>query len=640
MGNYTYSNPMYDRRPNAALFPPSQSPVSRSPGPGGLRTFSAGPSNRQQAPSFNSGSTTSFAAPFSFGSLRPTPSTPRSVAETYGRIPVEQPPNRHSTWQTTSSQYGNSGTDSLRTQQQLRSSARDYYEFSAASRGPSSSGSVRQSTTHYTSQGPTHEDRQQQRYGPYDHSISVSTTDGPNLVGYTSSTHNGTTTQSKPPGSRPPPRLEPTTYRRASTREDEDDDESSFAYVDPADYAKPSAKQHPVVTQAELRRELLAEANASPRSKAAAPALRDYGLLVEQPTPFRNLGNTCYMNATLQCVLHSGEFFNRLVQYSDSQGGIDGYNRSSGNGSGAAQKRLLCDSIRLVHRDSTASAGVNLTSIKSETTKINSEFAGCGQNDAHEFLRAYLYGLHGEVNRAGRARYREMLDKPGESDSEAELRWAQYLLEHDDSLVYDHFGGVLRCTSICAVCHNRSLSFDPFLDLSLACPAQADADAPGYSMTQLINNFLALERLSGSNQLVCPRCRRLEDADRSFYVAQWPDHLVFHLKRFNSKGVKSSAPVSLAETFTIEGRTRSGFRASNGRSATMPPGRIRYQLAAVVCHEGSSFGGHYIAYVRKGSETSGEWFCCNDSNISRVDRRHVLFSVMRSAYLLLYDIMS
>jgi ubiquitin C-terminal hydrolase len=197
------------------------------------------------------------------------------------------------------------------------------------------------------------------------------------------------------------------------------------------------------------------------------------------------------------------------------------------------------------------------------------------------------------------------------------------------------------------VCNNRSLSFDPFLDLSLACPAKTDpSDATGHSLIELVNNFLMEEKLSGANQLVCPRCRKLQDTKRCFHIVQWPQHLVLHLKRFNSRGIKSSAPVSLVESFQVQGKIRRdemmldhllSRRYSGALGEEEANGNLlRYQLVGMVCHEGLADGGHYIAYVR--NDRDGEWFLCNDSRISRAERRDVILSVARTAYLLFYDV--
>jgi ubiquitin C-terminal hydrolase len=42
-----------------------------------------------------------------------------------------------------------------------------------------------------------------------------------------------------------------------------------------------------------------------------------------------------------------------------------------------------------------------------------------------------------------------------------------------------------------------------------------------------------------------------------------------------------------------------------------------YHLHAIGCHSGSLSGGHYIAYTKHGNN----WYCCNDSSVSRVDRK-------------------
>ena len=78
----------------------------------------------------------------------------------------------------------------------------------------------------------------------------------------------------------------------------------------------------------------------------------------------------------------------------------------------------------------------------------------------------------------------------------------------------------------------------------------------------------------------------------------------------------------------------------NGEAKKMPLGpdeiqpqdtaRAKYRLYAIVEHMGSSFGGHYVAYVRKG----GQWYAVDDSRVSKTTWPRV--SAI-NAYMLFYE---
>ncbi|XP_045076495.1 ubiquitin carboxyl-terminal hydrolase 37 [Coregonus clupeaformis] len=59
-----------------------------------------------------------------------------------------------------------------------------------------------------------------------------------------------------------------------------------------------------------------------------------------------------------------------------------------------------------------------------------------------------------------------------------------------------------------------------------------------------------------------------------------------------------------------------------------------YQLTGVVSHLGGlASSGHYVSDILN---ASGNWFCCNDSQVSMSNEATVLRTRARSAYLLFY----
>ncbi|RNF26262.1 ubiquitin hydrolase [Trypanosoma conorhini] len=296
------------------------------------------------------------------------------------------------------------------------------------------------------------------------------------------------------------------------------------------------------------------------------------------PIPLRNFGNTCYMNSVIQCILHSPWLFARLAKVNKG--------------------RRLCpatSALLELNGPNVSSSRQLLLIIKNEAAKFNAEFQYNEQSDAHEFLRTLLFVVHSEVNVSGgnNAPYEEVEDVEDEKEEAAMQRWREHFLRIDNSVIYDLFGGVMRSKCVCSRCKKESLTFDPFLDLSL--PMMQSAKEAMTIEAALKANFDDVEeKLRGGNQLLCARCKGLRDGKRSLKIKQWPKILVLHLKRFSDTGRKNSGPVVFPELFTTHDYTP------------------QYQLYGVVCHSGSEHWGHYTSYVRT---LSGQWYHCNDGSI-------------------------
>lgn len=318
------------------------------------------------------------------------------------------------------------------------------------------------------------------------------------------------------------------------------------------------------------------------------------------PTPLRNFGNTCYLNATMQCILHSPRLLSELRRVP------------------AASKPLAVTSALLkFEKPNSSDIGQLLLTIKSEVAKHNAEFRDNRQSDAHEFLRTFLYVVHLENNLSGgrKSSYEEMEEVKNESEEQAMRRWREYFLRIDNSPVYDLFSGIMRSKCVCSSCGKVSWTFDPFLDLSLSMPSGAQKTMSIESLLEL--NFDDVgEKLRGCNQLHCAQCKRPRNGTRSVKITSWPKLLVLHLNRFDAAGRKNTTPVVCPESFMTHG----------GNST-------RYRLYGVVCHSGSESWGHYTSYVRVAS--SGGWFLCNDTQITSTTVAEAM-RALTQAYIVFY----
>eukprot|EP01065_Artemidia_motanka_P009322 TRINITY_DN14759_c0_g1_i1.p1 TRINITY_DN14759_c0_g1~~TRINITY_DN14759_c0_g1_i1.p1 ORF type:complete len:690 (+),score=158.15 TRINITY_DN14759_c0_g1_i1:66-2135(+) len=333
-----------------------------------------------------------------------------------------------------------------------------------------------------------------------------------------------------------------------------------------------------------------------------------------------NLGNTCYMNSALQCLLGTAAL--RQVFLTDLRG-KDIRSRWGMKGELATEFRRVLNAATASREGSKepTSMCVNPLRFKTVVGRWSPGFRGYESHDAHELLRFLLDGLHGDLQRMqGNPPYMELGDIDGEDETAAADRWWRYHKSREDSVVQDLFAGQLMSKAECMKCHTQHLAFDPILDLSVPMPGPMDGQA---SVEECMKLFTREEILDGDDRLKCRRCAVRQRTRRSLRLARAPGHLLVHLKRFKRVG---GVHRKITGAITVHSRM-------DLRRFLSPPQRhpVNYCLYAVVHHFGDVDDGHYTATVRRGD---GHWYNFNDSVVSRTADPSLQPSA--SAYLTFY----
>ncbi|KAJ2869257.1 hypothetical protein GGH93_006217 [Coemansia aciculifera] len=179
-----------------------------------------------------------------------------------------------------------------------------------------------------------------------------------------------------------------------------------------------------------------------------------------------NLGNTCFMNSALQCLGH----FSDLTRYFVSHVYTHELNRDNPlgmKGAVASAYGRLVNEMWEIGRGAYAPRA-----FKQTIAQWAPQFRGYNQQDAPEFLAFLLDGLHEDLNRIVHKPYIEVPDADGRPDVEvANEQWGIYK-RRNDSVVVDLFQGQYRSTLVCPVCSHTSVTFDPFMYLTLPLPVQ------------------------------------------------------------------------------------------------------------------------------------------------------------------------
>ncbi|XP_015223155.2 ubiquitin carboxyl-terminal hydrolase 32 isoform X2 [Lepisosteus oculatus] len=181
-------------------------------------------------------------------------------------------------------------------------------------------------------------------------------------------------------------------------------------------------------------------------------------------TGLSNLGNTCFMNSSIQCVSNTKP----LTQYFISGRHLYELNRMNPIGMRGHMAKCYGDLVQELW----SGTQKNVAPLKLRWTiaKYAPRFNGFQQQDSQELLAFLLDGLHEDLNRVHDKPYVELKDSDGRPDWEvASEAWENHL-RRNKSIVVDLFHGQLKSQVKCKTCGHISARFDPFNFLSLPLP--------------------------------------------------------------------------------------------------------------------------------------------------------------------------
>ncbi|XP_023512827.1 ubiquitin carboxyl-terminal hydrolase 8-like [Cucurbita pepo subsp. pepo] len=181
-------------------------------------------------------------------------------------------------------------------------------------------------------------------------------------------------------------------------------------------------------------------------------------------TGLQNLGNTCFMNSALQCLVHTP----KLVDYFLGDYGRE-INHDNPLGMNGEIALAFGDMLRKLWAP--GASPVAPRTFKSKLARFAPQFSGFNQHDSQELLAFLLDGLHEDLNRVKKKPYVEVKDGDGRPDNEVADEYWQNHLARNDSIIVDVCQGQYKSTLVCPICKKVSTTFDPFMYLSLPLPS-------------------------------------------------------------------------------------------------------------------------------------------------------------------------
>ena len=331
----------------------------------------------------------------------------------------------------------------------------------------------------------------------------------------------------------------------------------------------------------------------------------------------RNLGNTCFINSSLQCLSATIPLTDYFLGY-DYKSEVNKENFLGTGGKLVVAYAELMKRMWLGNR-----SVVEPLDFKQQLSTFAPQFSGHHQHDAQELLSYLLDGIHEDLNRVKNRPFVEDKDCDGTQDElDAIAAWKNYLTRNK-SLVVDLFQGQLRNTCKCLVCAHVNIRFEPFMYLSLPINDSCK------SLDDCFDLYVKQETLEGSNQWYCEKCKKHVDATKKSDLWILPPILIVHLKRFkyndNGKaGSKNDQPISYpVSQWDLKHHVKN-------RKGIYP----MYDLYAVSNHMGGLGGGHYKATTL--NRFDDLWYEFNDSEYKSIaETAHKDYA--KSAYVLFYN---
>lgn len=181
-----------------------------------------------------------------------------------------------------------------------------------------------------------------------------------------------------------------------------------------------------------------------------------------------NHGNTCFINAVLQCIAHTdilAEYF-VLDKYK-----IDLSRRNKLNSKKFGSKGELTEQLALLlkalwackyHPDLTIA-------FKQVVEKHGSQYKGRQQHDALEFLQWLLDKVHEDLNTASKRKFKSVKTS-GKPDEVIAAETLENYKRCNNSFIQGVFQAQYRSSLSCSRCKSQSNTFDPFQCLSVQLP--------------------------------------------------------------------------------------------------------------------------------------------------------------------------
>ena len=326
------------------------------------------------------------------------------------------------------------------------------------------------------------------------------------------------------------------------------------------------------------------------------------GITYPHPAGLLNVGQSCYMNATIECLSNIRNLSNYLL-LNYGQFDID--------------KQPMCVSYSSLLYDllHTKEAYIKPILFKQIIGKMNPLFEGNHAADAKDLILFIIETLHNELKNPSIQNDKEIDFAQQEINARNEQKMLNDFLEEfklNQTIISKSFYGTNRSIMKCNNCGLTKYSFQTFNLLIFPLKKVKEYKQKNRHFwnkldLNLYDAFLCeqeRETLDGENMIYCNNCRQLAPGfhEQDFYTL--PPLLIIILNRGRNN-----------QDFNEEFRFDEILDFTDKNIVKSNDSNKKYYLCGIITHLGESgSGGHFIAYCR--NSQSDCFYCYNDNSVS------------------------
>jgi len=300
---------------------------------------------------------------------------------------------------------------------------------------------------------------------------------------------------------------------------------------------------------------------------------------------FRNEGNNCYLNSSLQLLTRIKELKDKVLNFGE------GLQDSETEGNLIVEFKKI---LNLIENSSDNNLIINPARLKRIMGKVDDKYYYNGQEDSNEFISNFLNALLSETG--NKEVPLKKLNITNESDKKPyENLFKKFFKRRGDSFVIDLFYGILKTTKFCKNCGKTSsikLSIYNMLEFQLYILAKKYPNKD-LTLSELYKNYLEDKLSEGES---CSFC----DSDRIYLkpsIYTLPKYLMICLQRACDREYFYNN-VIYPKNLEIKGEFDNNISS--------------YILDCVIEHSGGSGFGHYTALVPNDKDNK-TWLRFSDS---------------------------
>lgn len=365
-----------------------------------------------------------------------------------------------------------------------------------------------------------------------------------------------------------------------------------------------------------------------------------------QRIALRNVGATCYMNATLQCLCN----IEKLVNYFKYHRTIENYIRDNGSNTLTYSFKYLVENLwqskgskYIIHQcngENSNNKYFSPTGFKEKISTMNPLFEGVQANDAKDLVTFIIMTLHEELNKIKNPNQSRNNTNINQTNHDMVLQnFIQNFRENNKSIISDLFYAMSGTYTQCSKCNeikynlqnyfflifpleevrkfkiqnSRSFNFKNILQNIFIHPAIFNNqlnqlnninNSQSVNLDDCFQYYEKMEFFTGENAMYCSRCNGQFQSCYKNRLYYGPEILIIVLNR--GKGIEYKVKLEFTEKIDLSNY----FQLKN-------LGNV-YNLIGVVTHIGENgASGHFIANAK--SPIDGQWYTYNDDLVYKVD---------------------